>query len=175
MAAFAAMWYRRSGNSAFSGDRFQRREIDHAGAAFDHLFDLLPFGEPGNQLRELPVQKIAHRGEFDGQMVVLMEAAPAGQETVKVWVGSSQELDHVEDKQPVRREFAADQTVQVIRFQPIGGEVPNPFLAVKTVRRINVGAGNCESYFLFGHWRPRQNVVHHDNGKSMVVQQLVTA
>jgi hypothetical protein len=41
--------------------------------------------------------------------------------------------------------------VQIIRFKPVGSEVPDPFLAVTTVRRLKVSAGNGTSDLLFGH------------------------
>jgi hypothetical protein len=33
----------------------------------------------------------------------------------------------------------------------VGGEVPDPFLAIAAVSRLKVGAGNGESDLLFGH------------------------
>jgi hypothetical protein len=144
--------------SAFFGEGRQGREIDHPGAALDYLFDLLPLGKPGNQLGKFPVHQLAHRSEFYGQVVVLADAVPASQETVEIGIGFPQELQHVKHEQLARREFAAEQPVQVFRFQPVGGEVPDPFLAIKTVRCRKVGAGNCKSDLLFGHKQLRHRV-----------------
>jgi hypothetical protein len=143
--------------SAFPGEGVQRRKIDRPGPALDHLYGLLRIGKLGSQLGELRVQQLAHCGKVHGQVVVLVDAPPAGQEPVEVEVGFLQELQHVEHEHFARREPAADQPLQIIGFQSVGGEVPDPFLAVATVRCRKVGAGNGKSDLLFGHIQPHHN------------------
>jgi len=149
-----------SGASALFGEGGQRRKIDRPGPALDHFPGMLPIGKPDNQLGELTVQQLAHRGIFYGQMIVLKDAAAAGQETVEMGIGFPQELQHIKHEQSARRESAAYQPVQVIRFQSVGSEVPDPFLAVTTVRCLKVSAGNGTSDLLFGHRKLRHVCLH---------------
>ena len=74
-------------------------------------------------------------------------------------IAFSQELQHVEHEQLARRKPAADEPVEIIRFQALGGKMPDPFLAIATVRDLQIGAGNGESDFLSGHLNPRQHDV----------------
>lgn len=144
----------------FLGEVVKRRKIDLPGPTLDHFCVLLPIDKIGNQFGEFPVQQLAHRAVFHGQMVVLVNTAPADQETVEIRIAFAQKLQHIKHKQSAPREPATDQPVEIIGFQSVSGKVTDPLLAVITVRRLEVSAGNGTSDLFFGHSSLRLIAMH---------------
>jgi hypothetical protein len=142
--------------SSFSDEGGKLGKINRPGPALDHLTGVLAIDQFGDQPGEFLIQQQTYRSIFNGQMIVLVDAAPASQKPVEIWITLPQEFQHVEHKHLACRKPTAHQPVQIVHFQPLGRKVPDPFLAVTTVRRLKVSTGYGTSDFLFGHRQLRR-------------------